>query len=550
MSTTNKNEILESIGRNLPGVFFYRFIRHLGGDLECDYISDNIIKLTGYSSEKIIKHPKLLRKMVLPKYLPYIAEQTEKSFREHCNFEVEVECNSVSEGIRWMKVLCIPENMPNGDTHWFGIQTDITEEKKLTSKISKNNHELKLLNNVNDILNIVDDEQNIYDLICSCLVIKGEYKLAWIGHQPKQGSKNKIVKYVSAYGAVDYLKNIKIDLNDSNMREGPTGKVLLNGGKCINNDAFSNERFKPWLEAAEHFDIRSSIVIELEIFEGRRSALNIYSSNINAFDENEVLILERIARSVSSAVRNTFIEIQKKTEQALREKVSNELVQRNRDLEQFAYIISHNLRSPVANILGLNQMLSDNPDEEMKKEILDKINISSTRLDSVIKDLNEILQVRREISELKTNIDLKQLIENVKESISAIIVNNKVEFKINFDEVGVISSIRTYLGSIFFNLITNSIKYAKPEESACIEISTKRVKNNIIILYKDNGIGIDLMKFGDELFGLYKKFNTNVEGKGIGLYMVKTQVEVMGGSISVKSELGLGTEFEITFPNS
>lgn len=548
MRAPNTIEILESLGRNLPGVIFYRFIRHLGGELECDFISENIVKLTGYTSEEIIKQPSLLEKMVLPKYSDYIAENTDKSFRQHCNFDVEVECYSVNDGIRWMKIVCIPEKLANGDIYWFGIQTDITEEKKLTSKLSKNNHELRLLNNVNDILTSVDDEQSVYDLICNCLVTKGDYKLAWIGHQPDIKSKKQIVKPLSACGAVEYLSTITIDLNDPVMRDGPTGRVLLNGGRFINNDALTNPKFKPWLEAAQKFEIRSSIVLELEIFENKRSVLNLYSSNINAFDENEVQILERIAKTTSQAVRNIFIEIEKKNEELLREKVTNELMQRNRDLEQFAYIISHNLRAPVANILGLNLLLNDNPTETVKKEIISKLSTSAFRLDSVIKDLNNILQVRREISELKTEIDLRQLVENVKESISTIIANNNVVFKLNFNEVNKIKSIRTYLGSILFNLITNSIKYARIGEQICIEISSTRNDEFITLHFKDNGIGIDLSKYGDQLFGLYKRFNMNVEGKGIGLYMVKTQVEVMGGSISVKSELNVGTEFTITFP--
>jgi len=240
----------------------------------------------------------------------------------------------------------------------------------------------------------------------------------------------------------------------------------------------------------------------------------------------------------------------RKKEELLREKVTDELMQRNRDLEQFAYIISHNLRAPVANILGLNLLLNDHPNENDKNLIINKINKSANRLDEVIKDLNLILQVRRENSELKTDINFKQLIENVNESISSIINNNNVQFNLNFSEVETIHSIRTYLGSIFFNLITNSIKYAKINEQVIIDIATRKANNHILILYKDNGIGIDLVKYGDQIFGLYKKFNTSVEGKGIGLYMVKTQVEVLGGTISVQSEVNKGTSFTISFPIS
>jgi signal transduction histidine kinase len=100
---------------------------------------------------------------------------------------------------------------------------------------------------------------------------------------------------------------------------------------------------------------------------------------------------------------------------------------------------------------------------------------------------------------------------------------------------------------VFYNLITNSIKYRKPDVPAVVEINGRRIDNGIQIVYKDNGLGMDLKKIGDQVFGLYKRFHANTEGKGMGLFMVKTQIESMGGKIAVKSELGNGCEFIITF---
>ena len=676
MRTTDENEILYALGRNLPGIIFYRFIRKKDGDLYCDYVSENILNLIGKSSDEVLKDPSILRDFVLPEYLPYIAAKTKESFIYHNDFEVEIEFKTLNDETRWMKIICTPEIKENGDVIWFGIQSDITNEKKLNARIQKSNHELKLLNNINDILTTGASEQAIYDLVCECLVDKGGYKLAWIGHMPESTSANKIVNAVSAFGAIEYLDKIVIDLDDPVMGNGPTGKVLKNGGKYINNNAEINPNFQPWVEAAQHYDIRSSIVLELDLFDKRRSVLNIYAQKIDAFDENEVHILERVARNVSSTIRNIYIEKEKtektiqlnaseanlksifdhtdvgymlldlnyniisynqsiqsifklqgsanlavganfleqldfeksiqfsnmfekaismkesieyensyksknkeyyyyntvipvkskseiigiclskfdiskrKNEELVKEKITNDLLQRNRDLEQFAYIISHNLRAPVANILGLNLLLNDNPDESTRNEIIKKLNSSAHRLDSVIKDLNTILQVRREVSELKTEIDLIQLVENVKESISSIIETNKVRFEIDFSAINQIKSIRTYLGSVFFNLITNSIKYGKPDKQVVISINSSVKKDKLIIRYKDNGIGIDLNKYGDQLFGLYKKFNNEVEGKGIGLFMVKTQIEVMGGTISVDSAINKGTEFTIQLPIS
>ena len=231
------------------------------------------------------------------------------------------------------------------------------------------------------------------------------------------------------------------------------------------------------------------------------------------------------------------------------QKVTTDLLQRNRDLEQFAFVVSHNLRAPVANILGLNMLLQENLPEDEKEGILEKINLSTKRLDGVVQDLNTILQLRREVSEIKTQVHFSTLIHNIKESIENILHESHTVIDLDFSKVMHINTIRTYLGSVFFNLITNSVKYAREGVAPHITISTHREGNNVIILYKDNGRGIDLKKYGDQVFGLYKRFHTQAEGKGIGLFMTKTQVEVMGGKITVNSVLNEGTEFIITLPD-
>ena len=101
--------------------------------------------------------------------------------------------------------------------------------------------------------------------------------------------------------------------------------------------------------------------------------------------------------------------------------------------------------------------------------------------------------------------------------------------------------------SVFYNLITNSIKYRRPHVCCVINIKSSLIENGIELLFSDNGIGIDLGQRSEEVFGLYKRFHTNIEGKGIGLFMVKTQVEAIKGKISVCSEVNKGTAFKIKF---
>jgi PAS domain S-box-containing protein len=231
-----------------------------------------------------------------------------------------------------------------------------------------------------------------------------------------------------------------------------------------------------------------------------------------------------------------------------RVKMISDMVQRNSDLEQFSYIISHNLRAPAANIIGCAEILEDEtitPCEQ--KELLQGISKSATALDGVIKDINNILQVKGEINEKKEVIIFSQLVKDIMLSKSNSIDKHRVRILTNFSEVDEIYSLKIYMYSIFYNLIGNSIKFGKPDSSPLIEINSQKENGKVILTFKDNGVGIDLKKQGAKIFGLYKRFHSHVEGKGMGLFMVKTQVESLGGTITVASEPNVGTQFTIVF---
>ncbi len=230
-----------------------------------------------------------------------------------------------------------------------------------------------------------------------------------------------------------------------------------------------------------------------------------------------------------------------------RQKMINDLVQRNRDLEQFSYIVSHNLRAPVANIIGLSNVLELDLGEEDKKEMLGNLSISVARLDNVIMDLNYILQIRQDIDEQRGIIKFSALLEEVTDSLNSVVSINKVLIKSDFSAIDEFFTIKSYLYSIFYNLVSNSIKYRQPDIQALVEISSKKQGDEFLLTFSDNGMGIDLNKRRDQVFGLYKRFHTSIEGKGMGLYMVKTQVELLGGTITVESKVNEGTIFTIKF---
>jgi len=253
--------------------------------------------------------------------------------------------------------------------------------------------------------------------------------------------------------------------------------------------------------------------------------------------------------NVHAVVCNFKNVTERKNGELERDKMIADLVQRNKDLEQFTYIVSHNLRAPVANITGLSGLLNatiSNNEEGM--EILGALSHSVSSLDSVIMDLNHILQAGSAANDKIETVDFPQIIHEIRLSIHHLIEKNNAVLIADFREISQMNSLKSYVYSIFQNLIINSIKYRRAEVSPVLMITGEKRADRIFLYFKDNGKGIDLKKHERNLFGLYKRFDRSVEGKGMGLFMVKMQVERLGGTISVQSQVNVGTEFKIEFP--
>jgi signal transduction histidine kinase len=231
------------------------------------------------------------------------------------------------------------------------------------------------------------------------------------------------------------------------------------------------------------------------------------------------------------------------------DEVVNNLLRRNRDLEQFANIVAHNIRSPLANIMGLNKLLNLKLSDADRETALRGINTSAEKLENVIRDLNDVLQVRKADAGSRDEIQLEKVVQDIEYSISGMIAERGAMIMYEFAEAPVVYSVRSYIQSIFQNLITNALKYSRPGEVPMVKIQSYHEGNYTVIRFSDNGIGIDLRKHGANIFGLYKRFTDQAEGKGLGLYMVKSQVEALEGFIEVESEVGKGTEFIIRLPN-
>lgn len=224
---------------------------------------------------------------------------------------------------------------------------------------------------------------------------------------------------------------------------------------------------------------------------------------------------------------------------------NNELIKHNNELRQFSYTVSHNLRGPVASLLGLLKLFNHSDLSKENIEILQHLESSAYRLDGIIKDLSKIIDIRHDIFQIRQQINLDREINEILEVLGREIETHNVSMNVNLSRAGIIYSVKPMVHSIVYNLISNAIKYRSPERKSLISVTSYDDDHYYYIEVTDNGLGIDLGKNKDHLFRLYKRFHHHVEGKGLGLYLVKLQAEALGGSITVESEPNRFTTFRI-----
>jgi PAS domain S-box-containing protein len=219
----------------------------------------------------------------------------------------------------------------------------------------------------------------------------------------------------------------------------------------------------------------------------------------------------------------------------------------NKKLLNFAHIVSHNLRSHSANFSMLLNFLESEQDEQEKNRIIDMLSDASNNLLETLDNLNDVVSINTNANIDKKEINLNKKIIQVQQHLSGYLLNNRAKIINKIPTDFKVKSVPAYLDSILNNFITNAVKYKNPARAPQITISTEKNNGYSILIIADNGLGIDLKKYGKKLFGMYKTFHEHKDAKGIGLYIAKNQVEAMNGKIEVTSTLGKGTEFKIFF---
>jgi signal transduction histidine kinase len=285
----------------------------------------------------------------------------------------------------------------------------------------------------------------------------------------------------------------------------------------------------------------------------RTSEILAQNEEITSQNEEIVLHNERLVEAkntiedqhklIQKKNADLALEVQRQT-QGLKQ-ANVELTEHNNRLEQFAFIVSHNLRAPMSRIVGLSSILEFTKDVNEVSEIVSMMLKSTHDLDQIIKDLTLILGIQKMDVHALERLKLDNVLNKVIRTLDQGIKESNATISIDFSKVNVVKSLSPYIESIFYNLLSNAIKYKHPERRPTISIVSALQGDFVRVDFVDNGLGLDLENVGDGLFNLYKRFHSHVEGKGMGLYLVKTQLAALGGKIEIKSKEGEGTVFSV-----
>ena len=261
-------------------------------------------------------------------------------------------------------------------------------------------------------------------------------------------------------------------------------------------------------------------------------------------------IIERDMHGNPARIVGTHTDITKQKEAEFSVKKSIDVItDQNNKLKSFAHIVSHNLKQHSGNFESILKFHEDADSEAEKQEMIRHLRTVSKSLSKTLNSLSQIVTLQSKESIRDKNIKIDKEVNDVIEELTFIISESSAVIYNNVRNNCNVYFSTSYLHSILQNLITNAIKYKHPDRNPIITIDSDCIDDDLELTISDNGKGIDLEKFGKDIFGLYKTFHHNEDAEGVGLYLVKNQVEAFGGTITIDSKIDVGTTFKIRIPN-
>ncbi len=366
-----------------------------------------------------------------------------------------------------------------------GISTDVTEVINLRSQLSKNNELLSLIFDTAEIYYASVDEEMVITFM----------NAAWL-------------KEIGA-GEV-------------------SGKHMFDVLSSLKGSTFEEAMF-------EVFYSKQPKVVEYYMPENR----HWYESSINPTEDGGIHIFSRNITANKEA-ETTVKQINNQLTS-----LNTKLTKQNKQLEEFAHITSHNLRAPVANLVALIEIFENAETEEEREASIKMLRQATHNTYDVLNELTEVLRIQSQQAGKAEDLKLDSVLEEVIRDFNDYLKETKAVIEYDFSAASVVQYPKEYIENVFRELIVNAVRFRKDSESPHIRISSQHSNNRIILTFTDNGTGIDLTKNATKIFKMHKTFHRNKGGKGLGLFIIKNQLESLGGEIEVSSKVDEGSTFKV-----
>jgi PAS domain S-box-containing protein len=497
--------------------------------------------------------------LIHPDDRPIFESTAQEAITAGESFQIELRVLHTDGTIHHHLTWCEIEKNKEGKTQrLFGTTQDITKRKKVEEEIFKLNRVYIVLSNSNQAIIHVREKQELFDKICQIAINDGKFIMAWIGMINHVTNKLDVV---ASYGKTEnYLDNINIDLSDHVYSNGPTGKTIKTGTLIFSNDIANDDQMIPWRERALMCGYKSSIGLPLILSGNCIGAFSLYSNEVNYFNDAEIDLLNKLAMEISYALEFIENESERRLAEEEIKKLNTELEQRvtertsqlqvaNKELEAFAYSVSHDLRAPLRAIDGFTRVLledySKKLDEEGKR-VCSVICDNAKRMGQLIDDLLEFSRLSR--TELQiSRIDMKTMANSIFFELTTPKMRKSIDFRIGEMESAFADP--TMIRQVWINLISNAIKFSSRHKHPVITITQEQENNILIYCINDNGTGFD-MKYADKLFGVFQRLHSSdeFEGTGVGLAIVQRIIHRFGGKVWAKGTVDKGASFYFSLP--
>lgn len=459
---------------------------------------------------------------------PIITEIISKAIEKREKWDVKLGIITAKKNHKWVRSTGKVYEEDGQVTRLFGVFQDITEEKMSLDELLQRENSIAEMNS-----NL--EEQ-----------IKARNK-------ELKDSKNKYQKLYDYAPemmiSVDAETGLVIECNLTTCNTlGYTKEELFGANilKIYHEDSIEKAR-----KAFEKFRKTGNLLIERLVVKTKdNTAIDVVLRTIAVTDdEGNIIRSNSILQDITKLVKieNKLKAINQDLEKRVEERTA-ELLNANLELEEFTYIATHDLKSPLASIKGHLEIIQNEIGNSnvMADRSIHWIADSIENAGKKIQNIIDVARIKSIKSEERSNIDLIELVRNVEQNLTTEQKSQVQGFNITSDESVAIVSNKIYLETTLVNLIGNAIKYRKHNQKVIINVDITKKQGGVEIRITDNGLGIDMVKDNSKLFKMFHRLHDHVEGSGIGLYLSSKMIQNLGGKIEVESELGVGTTFVIS----